>query len=607
MFNNLRIGPRIAIGASLLLMASVGSLTGIHLWVAGAMVSTAEQRELDKTFQILNARIESQGHAAAMVSRLIAEIPDVKRAIAEDDRDRLNALFRPAFVALEEEFGVRQMQFHTVHAHSYLRVHMPDAYGDDLSGFRKTVVAANRERRAVTGLERGVAGIGIRGVVPLFLADEHIGSVELGMSFGQSFFEQFARDYGVDVALYLPWADSGALTVFASTLDGPALLSSEEQQRALEGSVVVKDGWLDGRSVVAYGRAIADYSGEPIGVVEIAMDRAYYDNALGSMAFYGIGIGALLILAGIGGALILARGIARPLAVAVDAADRMAEGDLSADVDSRANDETGILLRSIGRTVRRLRIAVGQSDERARKLESVNKELEAFAYSVSHDLRAPLRSIHGFSELLLRRYRNRLDDAGADYLRRVCDATTRMGVLIDDLLDLSRVTRASLHVERVDLSRVARNVIAELQQREPERRVEFSVEPALEVEGDPHLLRIVMINLLQNAWKFTRFCERPRVVVGAEWSDGVQAIFVKDNGAGFDMQFADKLFGAFERLHHGDQFPGTGIGLATVQRIVQRHGGEVWAHGEEGTGAVFRFTLGVRRSSQQVPTDPLPS
>ena len=229
--------------------------------------------------------------------------------------------------------------------------------------------------------------------------------------------------------------------------------------------------------------------------------------------------------------------------------------------------------------------------ERTAQLEAANRELEAFSYSVSHDLRAPLRGIDGFSQALLEDYSERLDDQGLDYLRRVRAATQRMSRLIDDLLGLSRITRSELRREAVDLSGLARSVVEQLREAQPGRQVEFRVADGLSAQGDARLLRIALENLLGNAWKFSSKTAGAVIEFGATEAGGEDVYFVRDNGAGFDMNYASKLFGAFQRLHDVREFEGTGIGLATVQRIVRRHGGLVWAEGEPGRGATFYFTL----------------
>ncbi len=229
--------------------------------------------------------------------------------------------------------------------------------------------------------------------------------------------------------------------------------------------------------------------------------------------------------------------------------------------------------------------------ERTIQLEAANRELEAFSYSVSHDLRAPLRGIDGFSQALLEDYADTLDDQGRDYLRRVRSATQRMAGLIDDLLNLSRITRSELRREEVDLSAQAHSVVEQLRQAQPERQVEFHIADGLTAQGDSRLLRIALENLIGNAWKFTGKTADAMIEFGLTRDGDEDIYFVRDNGAGFDMAYAGKLFGAFQRLHDVREFEGTGIGLATVQRIIRRHGGRVWAEGEPGRGATFHFTL----------------
>lgn len=226
------------------------------------------------------------------------------------------------------------------------------------------------------------------------------------------------------------------------------------------------------------------------------------------------------------------------------------------------------------------------------ELTSVNRELEAFSYSVSHDLRAPLRSIDGFSQALLEEYGDQFDAIGQDYLNRIRAATQRMGQLIDDLIDLSRLTRSDMHREPVDLSALAQAIAAELQLSNPARSVSFTIQPHLVANGDPRLLHILLSNLLDNAWKFSSKQAHAQIEFGAQSRDaGSASYFLRDNGVGFDMAYVDKLFGVFQRLHGIHEFPGTGIGLATTQRIVHRHGGRVWAEGVVDQGATFYFTL----------------
>ena len=228
------------------------------------------------------------------------------------------------------------------------------------------------------------------------------------------------------------------------------------------------------------------------------------------------------------------------------------------------------------------------------ELERKNKELESFSYSVSHDLRTPLRSIDGFSQALLDNYADKLDAKGEEYLRRVRTAAQRMGHLMDALLELSRISMSDLKHDLIDLSSLAKGIISELRSRDPERKVDVHVQEGLQAEADERLMQIVLENLFGNAWKFTSKAEDARIEFGKMNSPEGETYFVRDNGAGFNLAFADKLFGAFQRMHRQEEFPGNGVGLATVQRIVQRHGGKVSAESACGAGSTFYFTLRCR-------------
>lgn len=228
---------------------------------------------------------------------------------------------------------------------------------------------------------------------------------------------------------------------------------------------------------------------------------------------------------------------------------------------------------------------------RTAELEAANQELDSFSYSVSHDLRAPLRIIDGFSQALLEDYAQILDEQGQDYLHRIRAGTQRMGKLIDDLLLLSKVNRKDLSPQKVDLSALVRECVQELRQREPQRKIQLNITPDLQAWGDPSLLYIALRNLLENAWKFTAHKEQAWIEFGLDYLDSQPIYFIRDNGVGLDMTYADKLFQAFQRLHASSDYPGSGIGLATVARIIRRHQGQIWAQAEVDKGAKFSFTL----------------
>jgi signal transduction histidine kinase len=306
----------------------------------------------------------------------------------------------------------------------------------------------------------------------------------------------------------------------------------------------------------------------------------------------------------------LQRRIAQPVRTLAEAAQAVSERkDYSIRAQTDSDDELGLLagafndmLAEIQERDTALRASEGRLRQanagleqrvaaRTAELETSNRELEAFSYSVSHDLRAPLRAIDGFSKALLEDCGDALGETGTRHLERVRGATRQMGLLIDDLLNLARLSRAEMRREPVDLAAVGNEIAASLAQTQPDRQVSFVVPPHLKAEGDLQLLRVVLDNLIRNAWKFTSKHPMARIELGQAGTNGKRTFFITDDGAGFDMAHADLLFAPFQRLHRQSDFEGTGVGLATVQRIIHRHGGRLWAEGEVDKGATFYFTL----------------
>ena len=338
-------------------------------------------------------------------------------------------------------------------------------------------------------------------------------------------------------------------------------------------------------------------------VTKITADEAFAPIA--QLRTFFMAAGFFVVALGAIAALAISKTITGPLRSLQEGAEAIAGGDLDRHVGTNARDEVGQLSRAFDVMTDALVHDITErkyAEEKIKKLNEdlehhvaqlvqSNKELEAFSYSVSHDLRSPLRGIDGFSLALLEDYAHKFDDTGRDYLERIRLASQRMAQLIDDLLNLSRITRREMKRERVDLSRIAQDIADRLKKNHPERTVEFVVSGGLTAYGDERLLRIALENLFGNAWKFTGAHQQGRIEFGSAQPDGRAAFFLKDDGAGFDMTYVDKLFGPFQRLHASSDFPGTGIGLATVQRIIHRHGGRVWIEGEVEKGATVYFTL----------------
>ncbi len=316
-----------------------------------------------------------------------------------------------------------------------------------------------------------------------------------------------------------------------------------------------------------------------------------------AIAIFSIGFGHLLT---------------RRLDAVVDAANQVAKGNYTVRTGLRRDDEVGRVGKAFDtmadviaaerQVLSDNNIALEQAvEERTRKLVEANQEYEAFAYAVSHDLRSPLRTINGFSEILIEEYGQQLDDTAQNYLQRISKGSVRMSRLIDDLLTLSRVNRAKIRHQKIDLSALCGDIINELREQEPGREVDVVIDASITATGDPYLLRAAMVNLLGNAWKFTGKTENARIHVEKRQVNGAKLYCVIDNGAGFDPAYANKLFTPFQRLHTDSDFPGTGIGLSTVQRIIVRHDGEIHAKGEVGKGATFSFTLGEPHPDDDTP------
>ena len=364
-----------------LMLLVIGAMTGGGLWSANNIITKAEQRELDSIHRSVMSGIQAESRLATALSYLVAQMPDTQKAFAEEDRARLLQLFHAAFIKLQSDFGARQFQFHKPPAISFVRIHKPEKFGDDLSGFRKTVVRSNTEQVPVTGLEVGVAGLGIRGVVPVFQGDRHLGTVEFGMSFGKPFFDHFKVETGADMALLLK-KDTG-LQAFASTFDNGIAITSEDAQRVLAGEPLTSRFDRDGSSWAVRLGAVKDFSGESIGVLQIAMDRSVFVNEMAAFRNAALALGTIALLTGLAITFLISRALSRPLHQAVNVAHNIAAGRYDNDIVVERNDETGELLDSMLTMQSRLGYNLHEVQEAATENLRIKQALDNVSSSVT--------------------------------------------------------------------------------------------------------------------------------------------------------------------------------------------------------------------------------
>jgi signal transduction histidine kinase len=356
---------------------------------------------------------------------------------------------------------------------------------------------------------------------------------------------------------------------------------------------------LEGRNGTIIGRdyrkktVIAAYQHIPsMGWGLVAkMDKEEAFEPLNLLSTIALTLGGISSIIAIGVCILFSASSSRSIKELTVATQKLANEDLDYRIKVDRKDEIGVLANSFNNMAKKLSGEIEEHKHSKDELAASNKELEAFCYSVSHDLRAPLRSIEGFSKALEDDYAEKLDSQGKDYFHRIRRATSHMSQLINDLLNLSRITRSSLNFKIVDLSAMVEKIVTDLRNQQPERKVELIISREVKAKGDERLLFLALENLVSNAWKFTKKNTDPKIEFGVKSSEGKKVYFLRDNGAGFEMKYVDKLFNAFQRLHDKSEFEGTGIGLTTVQRIIHRHGGSIWAEGEVERGATFCFTL----------------
>ncbi|MBU0808054.1 MAG: methyl-accepting chemotaxis protein [Gammaproteobacteria bacterium] len=387
MFSNIKIGQRIAISLVLLLALTVAVLVSVFLSRFNNVIAEAEQRELRGLFNNISTAIASEAVMSERLSALVAGLPDVQQAMANGDRARLADLFVPGYANMKEHYDLRQFQFHQPPATSFLRVHEPAKFGDDLSSIRQTVVQVNTQHRPLNGIEAGVAGLGIRGVAPIQANGRHVGSVEFGLSFGQPFFESFKQRYNVDVAMMLR-ESSGQYSAFASTFSNSQLLSNTQREAAFSGQNVAIQTELDGRSVAVFAAPVKDFSGKPLGLLEIAMDRSYYANALSGARTSALIVATIALAVGLILATLIARSIVQPISAAAAAMRDIAagEGDLTRRLPINGSDEVADLALAFNNFAEKVRMLVANVAGSTTQVASAAEEMSAITEELNRDL-----------------------------------------------------------------------------------------------------------------------------------------------------------------------------------------------------------------------------
>lgn len=385
LLNNFSIGKRIGLGFTLVLLLMAAMIVPVVSYQINSTIHTAEESELQQLAISAEAEIASEGRLAVALSTFYANISSLQQAFADSERDYLTTQLQPAFAVMREKFGAVQFQIHTPPATSWLRVHRPDRFGDDLSGFRQTVIETNRNQRTVQGLEFGAEGLGIRGISPIMLSGRHLGSVEFGMSFGQPFFEQFKTKYGVDLALYL--IDGDAFKRFGGSREGDALVANNTLQQALQSSQIERISTATGQFAVLVN-PVKDYSGKVIGVLEVSMDRSTYVTALNQARMVTLGVAAFAILIGLMLAYFISQTITVPIYNAVNAMHDIAqgEGDLTCRLPQAGNNEIAALAGAFNQFAAKVQAMVQQIRSSVEQISTASEEMSSITEQTSKEV-----------------------------------------------------------------------------------------------------------------------------------------------------------------------------------------------------------------------------
>ena len=377
-FNSMKIGQRVGLGFAFVLLLTVSIITPAILMQMESTIENAELRELEEAHRNITAAIQEEGRRATALSAFIAEMPDVQQAFSQQNREELARITVPTFQTMKEQYGVRQFQFHKPPATSFLRVHKPEKFGDDLSSFRKTVVATNAKREPVSGIERGVAGLGVRGIVPVFHQQKHIGSVEFGLSFGQPFFDNIKENQGIEVGLHLK--EGSGFKTFASTFEDHSVLPTEALERSYEGDSNIVQMDMNGAPMAVLAKTVNDFSGNPIGVMEMAINRSHYVEQLANARNTAVIIGIIALAIGIGIASLITYSIVCPLKKAVGAMADIAEGDgdLTQRLEIPGKHEIADLAHAFNQFAEKVRRIVADVSTSTDQLSSAANEMVGF-------------------------------------------------------------------------------------------------------------------------------------------------------------------------------------------------------------------------------------
>lgn len=549
---------------------------------------------------ILRADVEGLRRAASGLSRLEAFLAP----FAAQNREALLTATRPLFSELKSKHAITHMYFIAPDGTVLLRVHKPEQYGDRLD--RATYLQAAATRETASGLEMGKNFFSLRCVTPVLLDGELIGYLEVAEEIDH-IFVRMKQITGHDVALFLPRGYIERFDTGLTIRDGsdfailypssPQLtMSSDPQlngflQQGLKTFVVkpVKHG--ENRYVVGVG-PIQDAFGKTSAVLFSQKNVTLQYAAIWRGLMVSLTVFIVILVSG---NLILWLSMKKSMNFFLAVRSHIQKVARTWDVDQRlevvTTDEIGELAEDLNRMqdeISKLRTSLVHQTE---ELTAANQELESFSYTLSHDLRTPLSRAYAAADILVESYGDGLDETGRLLLDNICKGCEGMEDLIEAILVLSNIVRKELHSETLDFSVMARDIVEELKMAESERKVVTVIPETLVCRGDRQLLRVALRDLLENAWKYTRGVKEPRVELGRIEQHGKPAFYVQDNGIGFNMKNAADLFTPFKRLHDSREHPGTGIGLATVQKIIHRHGGTIWGVGKEGEGATFFFTL----------------